>query len=47
LGTNKEKGTGLGLILCYDFAKENDAEIKVSSVVGKGTMFKLIIEKAE
>jgi len=46
LGTNKEKGTGLGLILCYDFVKENNAEIKVSSVVEKGTTFELILESA-
>ncbi len=47
LGTNNEKGTGLGLILCRDFAKENNAEIKVNSELGKGTTFELIFEKGE
>jgi signal transduction histidine kinase len=44
LGTNKEKGTGLGLILCKDFAEENDAKIKAKSQFGKGTTFELIIK---
>ncbi len=47
LGTNNEKGTGLGLILCRDFAKENSAEIKVKSELGKGTTFELFLEKGE
>ncbi|MCF6269990.1 MAG: tetratricopeptide repeat-containing sensor histidine kinase [Melioribacteraceae bacterium] len=45
LGTNDESGTGLGLILCRDFVKENSSKIEVSSKVGKGTTFKLILEK--
>jgi signal transduction histidine kinase len=45
LGTDKETGTGLGLILCRDFASENSADIKVTSEVGKGTTFELIMEK--
>jgi signal transduction histidine kinase/Flp pilus assembly protein TadD len=47
LGTNKEKGTGLGLILCRDFARENNADIEVTSDVGKGTTFELIMEKGK
>jgi signal transduction histidine kinase len=46
VGTDNEKGTGLGLILCRDFANENDAKIKVSSVIDKGTTFELILQKA-
>ncbi len=47
LGTNNESGTGLGLILCRDFVKENNAEIKVESEIGKGTTFELTLEKAK
>lgn len=46
-GTDKEKGTGLGLILCRDFMKENDSIITLSSEVGKGTTFELILPKAK
>ncbi len=44
-GTNNEKGTGLGLILCRDFANENDSTISVSSVLDKGTTFELVLQK--
>ncbi|MBU0475289.1 MAG: tetratricopeptide repeat-containing sensor histidine kinase, partial [Bacteroidetes bacterium] len=46
-GTEKEKGTGLGLILCRDFMKENDATINVESELTKGTTFELILPKVE
>ncbi len=38
-GTNKEKGTGLGLIVCKDFVEKNNGTISVHSKVGKGTTF--------
>lgn len=38
-GTNQEKGTGLGLLICYEFAKLNNASINVESEEGKGTTF--------
>ncbi len=47
LGTNKEKGTGLGLVLCRDFAKENNSTISVTSKVGKGTTFRVVLDRAE
>ncbi len=38
-GTENEKGTGLGLILCYDLVKLNKGIITVESAPGEGTCF--------
>ena len=40
-GTNGEEGTGIGLMLCKDFADSIDAKIKVSSELGKSTTFRI------
>lgn len=42
-GTEKEKGTGIGLIICRDFAKKIGASIDVESEPGEGAAFTLHI----
>jgi signal transduction histidine kinase len=38
-GTANEKGTGLGLMLCHDFIKQNKGTIYAESEKGQGTIF--------
>jgi signal transduction histidine kinase len=45
LGTNKETGTGLGLILCKEFIELNNGKIWVESEKGKGSTFKFSLDK--
>ncbi|GLS26268.1 sensor histidine kinase [Marinibactrum halimedae] len=42
-GLNAKVGTGLGLVICKQFAEIMGGEIKVSSVLGKGAQFLLQI----
>lgn len=39
-GTLNEAGTGLGMMIVHDFAKENGSEISVQSEPEKGSVFR-------
>jgi signal transduction histidine kinase len=38
-GTAGEPGTGLGLIICFEFIKKHSGELSFSSESGRGTTF--------
>lgn len=46
-GTEQEKGTGLGLIICLEMARAMCGNIEVESEVGKGTTFSLKLPYTE
>jgi len=46
IGTNKERGTGLGLILCAEFVEKHDGSIRIESELGKGSKFIFTIIKS-
>lgn len=46
-GTANEEGSGLGLMLCKDFAVRNGGDVRIESEVGKGSTFSIIIPVCE
>ncbi|MBU2995275.1 tetratricopeptide repeat protein [Cellulophaga baltica] len=44
-GTNNEKGTGLGLLLCKEMVENNRGEIRVESSLNNGTSFYFTLPK--
>jgi signal transduction histidine kinase len=46
-GTSGEKGTGLGLGLCKDFIELNNGQIRVQSVLGKGSTFLIYLPSSD
>jgi PAS domain S-box-containing protein len=43
-GTNKEKGTGLGLLLCKEIIEKHGSTINVTSEIGKGSCFSFTLK---
>ncbi|MBB5623420.1 signal transduction histidine kinase [Pedobacter cryoconitis] len=44
-GTQNEKGTGIGLMVCWDFMERNEGSITIESELGTGTLFNLRIPR--
>ena len=47
LGTEKERGSGLGLIICKEMAERNGGQITVESELGSGTTVEFTVPRAD
>lgn len=45
LGTSGEKGTGIGLNLCYEFVREHKGRISIESKENRGSAFKILLPR--
>jgi signal transduction histidine kinase len=45
-GTQQEKGTGLGLLLCKEFIKLNNGELEIKSTPGIGSILTVSLPQA-
>lgn len=46
IGTNNEKGTGLGLAVCKEMIDKMNGKISIESVIGKGSKFTITFPRA-
>jgi signal transduction histidine kinase/ligand-binding sensor domain-containing protein len=46
-GTNNETGTGLGLVITHDFVLRHGGEIKINSIIDKGSNFNFTLPLAK
>lgn len=44
-GTEGEKGSGLGLVICKEFIDRNNGQIFVESEIGRGSIFEIVLPK--
>ena len=42
-GTDNEKGTGLGLLVCKEFIDKNKGKLEIISSLGSGSEFKFTL----
>ncbi|NWN95917.1 MAG: HAMP domain-containing histidine kinase [Bacillus sp. (in: Bacteria)] len=41
--TTKERGNGLGLMVCYQIVREHNGDISIDSKPGEGTVFTVVL----